>query len=76
MMPSLPSDLPVSAPASTTPTAGAGAELISTDGRALPLLATSVRATAAGGLAQVVIEQRFANPDADAEQEYLPIGSR
>ncbi len=66
MMPSLPSDLPVSAPASTTPTAGAGAELISTDGRALPLLATSVRATAAGGLAQVVIEQRFANPDAEA----------
>src|SRR5262245_41640685 len=39
-----------------------GARLVTVDGRSLPLREVSLRAEAAGGLARVVLEQRFANP--------------
>ncbi len=42
-----------------------GAELVTPDGRALPLASATLRAEAAGGLARVVLEQRFENPYAD-----------
>ncbi len=38
-----------------------GAELVATDGRALPLVATRLRAEAGGGLVRFVLEQTFAN---------------
>jgi len=57
MMPAT-SHLP--APASSTST-GAGAALVSTEGRVLPLAAASVRAAAGGGIARVVLEHRFQN---------------
>lgn len=40
--------------------------LVSTDGRALALVSTSLRAVAAGGVARVVVEQRFRNVHAEA----------
>jgi Ca-activated chloride channel family protein len=43
-----------------------GAELVTTDGRALPLVASTLRAEAGGGIARVVLEQTFANPYEEA----------
>ncbi|HEU4535459.1 MAG TPA: VIT domain-containing protein, partial [Polyangiaceae bacterium] len=40
--------------------------LVAPDGRALSLVSTSLRATAAGGVARVVVEQRFRNVHAEA----------
>jgi Ca-activated chloride channel family protein len=42
-----------------------GGRLVSTTGRALPLLGTSLTADASGGVARVVVEQRFHNPHAE-----------
>ncbi|MDC3983140.1 VIT domain-containing protein [Polyangium jinanense] len=39
-----------------------GARLVTTDGRALPLRGTTLQADAQGGIARVILEQRFANP--------------
>ncbi len=52
MMPSLPAE---------DDAARRGAELVTTDGRALPLVATRLRAEAGGGRARFVLEQTFAN---------------
>ncbi|MDX2093270.1 MAG: VIT domain-containing protein [Kofleriaceae bacterium] len=41
--------------------ASSGAELVSTDGRALPLEATTLRAEVQGGLARFVLEQTYRN---------------
>ncbi len=49
------------APATTS----AGGRLVSTTGRALPLLGTAITVDAAGGIARVVVEQRFHNPHAE-----------
>ncbi len=54
---------PAPAPAPFTTTAGG--RLVSTTGRALPLLGTSLTADASGGIARVVVEQRFRNPHAE-----------
>jgi len=46
----------------TTPEgASSGAELVTTDGRTLPLVASTLRAEAHGGIARFVLEQRFEN---------------
>ena len=46
----------------TTPAgASTGAELVTTDGRTLPLVASTLRAEAHGGIARFVLEQRFEN---------------
>ena len=45
--------------------ASAGAELVTSDGRALPLEATTLRAEAGGGIARFVLEQVFHNPYAE-----------
>lgn len=42
-----------------------GARLVATDGRALPLTGTTLRADAQGGIARVTLEQRFTNPYAE-----------
>jgi Ca-activated chloride channel family protein len=42
-----------------------GCELVSKDGRALPLVATHLRAECAGGLARYVLEQTFVNVHAE-----------
>ncbi|HEY3445586.1 MAG TPA: VIT domain-containing protein [Myxococcales bacterium] len=42
-----------------------GGRLVATDGRALPLKETRLKADAKGGVARVVLEQRFANPYAE-----------
>ncbi len=42
-----------------------GGRLVSTNGRALPLLGTTLEADAAGGIARVTLEQRFHNPHAE-----------
>lgn len=42
-----------------------GSRLVAADGRSLPLQATTLRAGAAGGLARVVLEQRFTNTHPD-----------
>ncbi len=42
-----------------------GGRMISTTGRALPLLGATVSADAAGGVARVTVEQRFQNPYAE-----------
>jgi Ca-activated chloride channel family protein len=47
------------------PPAETGGRLVSTTGRALPLLGSELRADAAGGLARVTLEQRFHNPYAE-----------
>ena len=41
--------------------ASSGAELVTLDGRSLPLVASTLRAEARGGLARLVLEQRFVN---------------
>jgi Ca-activated chloride channel homolog len=46
---------------SSAPHDPAGGTLVSTDGRTLPLTAAGLTATARGGLAEVVLEQRFRN---------------
>lgn len=43
----------------TAPTSGA--EVVTADGRSLPLVSASLRGTACGGLARLVLEQRFEN---------------
>ena len=53
---------PAPTPSTTT---SAGGRLVSTTGRALPLLSTSLTADASGGVARVVVEQRFHNPHAE-----------
>ena len=55
---------PAPAPAPVTTPSGGG-RLVSTTGRALPLLGTSLTADASGGVARVVVEQRFHNPHAE-----------
>jgi len=42
-----------------------GAELLTPDGRSLPLVAAKLRVDAGGGLARVVLEQTFENPYED-----------
>jgi Ca-activated chloride channel family protein len=59
--PALPSSFSSSSSANTS----AGGRLVSTTGRALPLLGTSLSVDAAGGIARVVVEQRFHNPHAE-----------
>jgi Ca-activated chloride channel family protein len=44
---------------------GSGAILVATDGRTLPLRSTAMRVRAGGGLAAVVLTQRFTNPHAE-----------
>ena len=44
---------------------GAGGRLVSVDGRMLPLQSVALRGDAAGGLARIVLEQRFQNPYPD-----------
>jgi Ca-activated chloride channel family protein len=47
----------------TTPEgASSGAELVTSDGRSLPLVGAALVGTARGGLARLVLEQRFVNP--------------
>jgi Ca-activated chloride channel family protein len=56
----------IPAPAISTPEIpGNGARLVSTDGRALPLRGASLGVDASGGVARVVLEQRFENPHAE-----------
>jgi Ca-activated chloride channel homolog len=56
-------------PATTTTTQGShrseGGRLVATDGRALPLRGTAMTVEAAGGIARVVLRQRFVNPHAE-----------
>src|SRR5437868_14573503 len=42
-----------------------GGRLVTADGRTLPLRGATLRADARGGIARVVLEQRFANPYAE-----------
>lgn len=51
--------------AASTTTAPTGCSLVSLDGRTLPLTSVTLNADAGGGLAQVVLEQRFDNPYAE-----------
>lgn len=51
--------------APSTPSASSGARLVAVDGRTLPLRSAALRVTAGGGLARVVLEQRFENTYAD-----------
>ena len=44
-----------------TETATRGAELVTTDGRSLPLVSAALRGEAHGGIARLVLEQRFEN---------------
>ncbi len=53
------------APAPSLDSTSVGGRLVSTTGRALPLLGTSLTADAAGGIARVIVEQRFHNPHAE-----------
>src|SRR5690349_8049412 len=56
----------------TTPTHAQGGRLVAADGRELPLKQVHLAAEAAGGLARVVLTQRFENPfDAPLEVRYL-----
>jgi Ca-activated chloride channel homolog len=48
------------APSSSSP--GSGGRLVATAGRPLPLIGAALRVEARGGLARVVLEQRFRNP--------------
>ena len=50
---------PLAAPEENTPSSGA--ELVTTDGRSLPLVGARLSGEAAGGIARCVIEQRFEN---------------
>ena len=51
------------APPPVAPTSGA--EVVTADGRSLPLVSASLRGTACGGLARLVLEQRFENRHAE-----------
>jgi Ca-activated chloride channel family protein len=51
------------APSPAPPYLSHGSRLGAADGRTLPLVATAIAADACGGLARVVIEQRFRNAD-------------
>jgi Ca-activated chloride channel family protein len=63
MLLQLPSSSRVPALVPTTPHGtSAGAELVTSDGRALALVAVQLRAEAQGGIARLVLEQRFENP--------------
>jgi Ca-activated chloride channel family protein len=42
-----------------------GAEVVTADGRSLPLVSASLRGTVCGGLARLVLEQRFENRHAE-----------
>lgn len=55
----------LSAPLAPSPTA-TGGRLVTTDGRALPFQGGSLSVDAVGGLARVVLRQRFVNPHAEA----------
>ena len=59
--------LPTTSPTVATcpPSPSSGARLVSTTGRALPLLGTALTADAAGGIARVTLEQRFRNTHAE-----------
>jgi Ca-activated chloride channel family protein len=52
-------------PAPHHPAPTSGGRLVTSTGRALPLLGTSLTADAAGGVARVTVEQRFHNPYAE-----------
>ncbi len=52
----------VSAPVSRPPASLNGGQLVTAEGRALPLLGVHITARARGGVAEVVLEQRFRNP--------------
>ncbi len=60
MMP-MPAMSPTPSPAATTHVS-CGGRLVAADGRELPLTGTAIRGAARGGIARVVLEQRFANP--------------
>src|SRR3954452_20640712 len=45
--------------------ASSGAELVTLDGRTLPLVASTLRAQAQGGIARLVLEQEFTNSYAE-----------
>ena len=47
---------------STPAGASAGAELVTSDGRSLSLVSAHLRGEAQGGMARLVLEQRFENP--------------
>ncbi len=58
--------LSISEPETTSPsTPSHGGRLVSTDGRTLPLRSASLHTEARGGVARVVLEQRFENPHAE-----------
>jgi vault protein inter-alpha-trypsin-like protein len=44
---------------------GGGAEVVTADGRSLPLMSATLRGTARGGIARLVLEQRFENRHAE-----------
>jgi serine/threonine protein kinase len=44
------------------PPHGNGVEVVTADGRSLPLVSATLRGTARGGIARLVLEQRFENP--------------
>jgi Ca-activated chloride channel family protein len=52
-------------PASLLPDPSTGGRLVSADARTLPLAGASLAVDAGGGLARVVLEQRFRNPHAE-----------
>jgi Ca-activated chloride channel homolog len=52
-------------PTSRPSASPSGGRLVATDGRPLPLQGAALRAEACGGLARVVLEQRFRNPHPD-----------
>ncbi len=63
MLLQLPSSSRVRSLVPTTPEgASSGAELVTSDGRALALASATLRGEAQGGLARLVLEQRFENP--------------
>lgn len=63
MLVSLPSASPVTSLLPTTPEgASSGAELVTSDGRVLALVSAHLRGEAQGGIARLVLEQRFENP--------------
>jgi Ca-activated chloride channel family protein len=51
----------IPAPAPVSPDPSSGGRLVSTDGQLLPLVSARLIATAQGGVAEVVLEQRFRN---------------
>ncbi len=55
----------LSALSGVTASSNHGAEVVTSDGRSLPLLGATLRGEARGGLARLVLEQRFANRHAE-----------